>query len=55
MQLRFGEAGDIKAMVDDRIVQRAVFAVGVAHVDGRQDHAARPGVAVLTSNTGVGQ
>ena len=42
MQLRFGEAGDIKAMVDDRIMQRAVFAVGVAHIDGRQDHAACP-------------
>ncbi|MNG12723.1 hypothetical protein D3C84_963540 [compost metagenome] len=34
-------------MIDDGVVQMAMLAVGVAHVDGRQDHFVLPGAGGL--------
>ncbi|MNC82548.1 hypothetical protein D3C75_1361070 [compost metagenome] len=43
MQVRLGEEGDVIAMIDDGGVQVAMLAVGIAYVDGRQDHLVFPG------------
>ena len=43
MQMRLGQAGDVVAVIDDGVVQVAVFAIGIADVDGRQNDSACPG------------
>ncbi|MNT88580.1 hypothetical protein D3C72_2291610 [compost metagenome] len=42
VQMSLGEAGDVVAMVDDGVVQVTVFKVGVADIDGCQNHLVFP-------------
>ncbi|MNZ87985.1 hypothetical protein D3C78_1068640 [compost metagenome] len=47
MQRAMGQAGDVVGMADNGGVQGAVFDIAVAHVDGRKNVAAGPGLGVL--------
>ncbi|MNN62235.1 hypothetical protein D3C81_1775200 [compost metagenome] len=38
VQVGLGQGGDVIAMINDGVVQVAVFEVGVANVDSCQDH-----------------
>ncbi|MNP30375.1 hypothetical protein D3C76_1234430 [compost metagenome] len=42
VQMSLGEAGDVVAMIDDGVVQMTVFKVGVADIDGGQNHFVLP-------------
>ena len=43
VQMGLGQAGDVITVIDDAGVQGAVFAIGIADVDRRQNHPAGPG------------